>query len=490
MSRLLNVLFAALFLSGIAETHVAAALEPAAANDSLYSNDALLNMLIDTTLINNVIEDVKLPVVPEKPKYTPPARSRRQRWREPGYWKDPSKLPIDTTIDASYLKIPRWLLMPPVYNSYDIKTPELTADPLNRPVPPDASKPGAWADRLVAGNNYWNSFMQSWMIAHPRMVPNNAALMQRPPQAVVLDTDPSKAKITVRGFDSSPEKLKEAAQAEANIQRINWIHTFDGSLQFSQAYISPNWYQGGNSNLNMIANAIWNLKLNPAFHPNLIFETSVSYKLGVNNAPDDSLHQYNISDDIFQVNSKFGVRAFRKWFYSVNVLFKTQLFNNYKKNSADLAAAFLSPGEFNVGIGMTYSNANPKKTVEFNASVAPFSYNLKTCTNERIDPKQFGIDRGHTTVSQFGSSAELTFRWKMRYNIQYYSRMFIFTNYEYVQGDWENTIDFAISRFFSTKIYAHLRYDSSTKKVAGTEWHQWQLKEILSIGFSYKFALG
>ena len=50
--------------------------------------------------------------------------------------------------------------------------------------------------------------------------------------------------------------------------------------------------------------------------------------------------------------------------------------------------------------------------------------------------------------------------------------------------------DVGIGHFLSTKIYAHLRYDSSTPRTEGTRWHQWQLKEILSIGFAYKFQRG
>ena len=120
----------------------------------------------------------------------------------------------------------------------------------------------------------------------------------------------------------------------------------------------------------------------------------------------------------------------------MNVQFKTQLLNNYRTNSNDLAAAFLSPGELNLGLGMTYNYENPKKTRVFTAALSPLSYNLKMCTNSRLDPAAFGMEEGKRTLSQYGSSAELTFRWKLAFNIEYFSRMFIFTNYEYVQSDW------------------------------------------------------
>ena len=51
--------------------------------------------------------------------------------------------------------------------------------------------------------------------------------------------------------------------------------------------------------------------------------------------------------------------------------FKTQLLNNYKPNTTTLKAAFMSPGELNVGVGMTYNYTNPKKTVTFDASISP-----------------------------------------------------------------------------------------------------------------------
>ena len=115
---------------------------------------------------------------------------------------------------------------------------------------------------------------------------------------------------------------------------------------------------------------LYNVSLNQKFHPNLIFDTSVQYKLGVNNAPDDTVHSYNISEDLLQINSKFGLKAARRWYYSVNLQFKTQLLNNYRVNTEDLTAAFLSPGELNLGLGMTYSYENPKKTLTFTAALS------------------------------------------------------------------------------------------------------------------------
>lgn len=396
-------------------------------------------------------------------------------------------LPTDTTLNVSDRMYNEIFYLPMVFDHYDMFLSEKAGDPLNESFPEDG-EPSSFFNRLVKRNYRQRYFMQQVMSEMPEIVHYNMATMPRPPKKFVMHLDPSTAKLTVEEFKAAPIDSMKQVVPEIEPTRINWLHSFDGSLHFSQAYISANWYQGGNSNLNMIVGALYNVKLNPKFNPNVIFETTVSYKLGLNNAPEDSIHKYNISEDLFQVNSKFGLKAARRWYYSITAQFKTQLLNSYKVNTNEMIAVFLSPAELNVGVGLTYSYENPRKTVQFSASIAPLSYNLKTCTNPNLNPEAFGIDAGKTSKSEYGSSLELTFKWRLTYNIQYSSRLFAFTDYHYLQGDWENTIDFSVNRFMSARIFAHLRYDSQAPVVADTSWRHWQFKEILSIGFSYKFS--
>lgn len=397
----------------------------------------------------------------------------------------PQPLEPDSLLDVSGIILPNVTFIPPIFGTYS------TAVATTRPNMLDAATSSLdslnWAQQAILRNQRYEVFVQDFMISHPELVRYNLATMPRAPKEYVMEVDPQQAKITVTEFSRDVKEMASEAKP-LDLKHINWLYNFDGSLQFSQAYISPNWYQGGSSNLNGILNLFYDIKLNQAFHPNLIFETSFQYKLGVNNAPDDEVHSYNITEDLFQINTKFGLKAARRWYYSITAQFKTQLLNNYRVNSNDLNAAFLSPGELNVGVGMTYSYENPRKTLNFNAAISPLSYNLKMCADERLNPVAFGIEEGHRTISQYGSSTELTFRAKLAWNIEYFSRLFAFTNYDFVQGDWENTITFNFNRFLSTKIFAHLRYQSDTPKLEDTKWQKWQLKEIISIGFSYRFS--
>ena len=397
----------------------------------------------------------------------------------------PQELEVDTTLYVDDLLLPDMAFLPLIFSGYSLRLPEEKINPLN----PDGAVPEDmdWADRAVYRSTRARVFEQEFMVANPSLVRYNLDHMPRPPKEFRMEADPSQAKITVTEFTKDQQEMKEVAKP-VEIKRIHWLQNFDGSLHFSQAYVSPNWYQGGKSNFNAILNLYYNIKLNEKFHPNISFETTFQYRLGMNNAPDDTIHAYNITEDLFQVNTRFGVKAFKRWSYTVTGQFKTQLLNNYNINSTNPRSSFLSPGELIVGVGMTYAYTNPKNTLTFNASISPLSYNMKMCTSTRINPQNFGIEAGHTTISTYGSSTDCTLNWRMAYNITYSSRLNMFTNYEYLQGDWQNTITFTINKFLSTSIFANLRYQSDALPREDTQWCKWQLKEILSIGFTYKFS--
>ena len=327
---------------------------------------------------------------------------------------------------------------------------------------------------------------QWYFVNYPGLVQYDEAHLPEPPREFVATVDPSTATIVFTENIATPAA---APAIETDYGRKHWLRDFNVNLQFSQAYVSPNWYQGGNNNLNALLNIYYNVKLNPAYHPKWIFDNTFQYKLGMNNAPDDKMRDYSISEDLLQWNMTLGYKSAKRWYYSLATQFKTQILKNYKSNTNDLQAAFLSPGELNVGLGMTYSYANPKKTFNFDASISPLSWNLKTCINRDMNVTAFGIKEGRKTVNEIGSSAEGKLQWKICDNISLRSRLFVFTDYDYIYGDLENTIQFTINRFLSTQIYVHARYDSTTKRPdETTDWHKFQLKEILSFGFSYKFA--
>ena len=87
--------------------------------------------------------------------------------------------------------------------------------------------------------------------------------------------------------------------------------------------------------------------------------------------------------------------------------------------------------------------------------------------------------------SIFGSSFEGRIKWEFYRYMVWSCRLFYFTNYEHVQGDMENTFDCILNRFFSTRVFVHLRYDDAL--ALNKDLGHFQLKELLSFGFNYKF---
>lgn len=390
-----------------------------------------------------------------------------------------------TTYPATRLS--PYMLRPMVFDKYHIYP-----DSMSLSTPPLVEGPGLdpmtldWINEEALRYDLMGRVKQHYFVYHPGDVIYDASKLPEPPREFTATIDPETASIVFKEVIAEKVPMPELG---TKVDKKHWLRKFTADLQFSQAYVSPNWYQGGNNNLNALLNLFYQVKLNQAFHPKWIFDNTFQYKLGMNNAPDDELRDYSISEDIFQWNMTAGYKSAKNWYYSVSAMFKTQFLKNYKTNTTDLKAAFLSPGELNVGVGMTYSYVNPKKTLTFNASISPLSWNMKTCINRHMNETSFGIKEGRKVVNEIGSSAEGKLTWKICDNISYRSRLFVFTDYDYLQGDWENTIEFSINRFLSTQIYVHARYDSTTKRPdEETDWHKWQLKEILSFGFSYKFG--
>lgn len=342
-----------------------------------------------------------------------------------------------------------------------------------------------WLQESVRTYRMQEDFIYEMMIEEPGLI--EYAYWDLPERPRLPEEDHS-----FRGFLKRQEipllEMRTGVPVSNDTPHINWLHNFNIALQLSQAYVSGNWYQGGNSYLAFLGSFLWDVQLNNVYHPKLIFQSTLSYKLAINSTPDDQYHDYSISQDQFQYNLKAGYKAVHNWYYSFLTQFKTQFCNSYPANSETRTASFLSPGELNIGLGMTYSKENKEKTLKFSASISPVSYNLKTCIDRRIDHGQFGIRQDRKWTDEIGSNAEVTFYARIWGNTTYTTRAFFFSDYRMFQADWENTVNFQFSRLFSTQIYAHLRYDTSADSSVDRKWRKLMLKEILSVGISYTFS--
>ena len=260
-----------------------------------------------------------------------------------------------------------------------------------------------------------------------------------------------------------------------------WIYKATGLAQFSQNYVSPNWYQGGNSNVAILG--IISGQLNYDNKKSVQWENSGEWHMGFNSVAGESIRPLSTNDDVFKINSKLGIKAGGNWFYSGTVDFSTQFFNSYNGiNSTTMVTSFLTPVRLNVGVGLDY-----KYKKIFSVMVSPVSYKYIYVEDSRnVDPHLFGIKTGERVLSEIGSSFNSTFSYPVTKEIQLDSKLNFYTNYQSVEVDWEIVCNMIINRFMSTRISINPRYDTSVILAPGQSYSP-QIKQLLSVGFSHRF---
>ena len=292
-------------------------------------------------------------------------------------------------------------------------------------------------------------------------------------------------KVEFENEDEIPARTKRIYVK--NPQLGPWQYKATSMAQFSESVVSPNWYQGGNSNLAVLG--ILSAQLSYDDKKNIQWDNTAEWRMGFNSVAGDSIHPISTNDDILRINSKLGIKAGGNFFYSGSVDFSTQFFNSFKGlNSYDLKAGFLAPVRLNIGVGLDYKY---KKTFSF--LISPFSYKyiyvnpvVEPIKGKAIDPNLFGIKTGQNVLSEIGSSFKATYSSQITKEIQLDSRLSFYTNYQKVEIDWEIVANMSINRFLSTRISFNPRYDNTIIEKDGS-LARLQFKQFLSVGFSHKF---
>lgn len=278
------------------------------------------------------------------------------------------------------------------------------------------------------------------------------------------------------------QALGSVGEAEVLIRKPNfWTKGGEGSLHMTQNYISDNWYKGGESMVSLLGN----LKLYANYNDKekVQFENSFEAKVGFNSVSSDTVRKYRVNTDQLRIYSKLGVQAAARWYYTVSGEFNTQFFNNYKSNDTQMISAFMAPANLMLSLGMDYKLA--KKKFNLSVYISPFAYNLRYVGNSEVDETKHGLEAGKKTLSDYGSKLQTTMAWTMTSFIKWDSRFDYFSNYGKVEAEWENTINFVLNRYLSTKIFWHLRFDDGVAEVDDKGY--FQLKELLSFGINYKW---
>ncbi|MGL5319145.1 MAG: DUF3078 domain-containing protein [Bacteroidales bacterium] len=288
----------------------------------------------------------------------------------------------------------------------------------------------------------------------------------------------------------SPEEI-QLPKNTAGLQKVKekqsfWKNFSVANLQFTQNYISRNWHQGGESNISLLSNFNWKFQYRDA--KNIQFDNEVDWRSGFFSTPSDTLRMFKVSDDQLRLSSKFGYKAFEKWYYTASFEFKTKLFNSYNTNSKDMLSSILTPAEAYFSLGMDLKTKINKPNIQnLSVFIAPLSYSMKyALRDKKVDVTRFGIQSGKKTLHQVGSMVKASMNFPITKNIQWDSRFYYFTSYSNVESEWENSVNFILNRYFSTRVFFIVRYDDRRALIDEDDsFFQW--KEFLSLGFTYRW---
>ncbi len=344
-------------------------------------------------------------------------------------------------------------------------------------------QPGS-VGNLVQTDGWVNSLLREVYLANPGLVVQNEANLAGLKALDKENVVHAPKQEQILKFLQPEETKKNVDADELVVLKPNfWKESFYSSLHFTQNYISDNWAQGGEST-NALVSEI-RIDANYDDRQGVQFENRLELKLGFTTAPSDTVHKYKTNADLFRLSSKLGVKAFKNWYYTLSAEFRTQFFGNYRTNSNDLISSFLSPAQLDVTLGMDFKQN--KKNLSLSLLGSPLAYNFIYINNDRIvNPGSFNVEEGKRAAHLFGSKFEGNLNWKIMPFLTWISKLTYFTTYDKVIANWENTFEFKLNRYLSTKIFLHNRFDDGVTLTEENDSY-FQMKEMLTFGLSYSW---
>jgi hypothetical protein len=283
-----------------------------------------------------------------------------------------------------------------------------------------------------------------------------------------------------------------SCMAQSQVKDTVWSTGGVFSLNMAQSSFT-NWAAGGQNSLsfNGLINLTANYKKNKSAWDNaLILGYGQMFIKG--GTPD-----LTKTDDRIDFQSKYGIKASEKWYYSALMNFKTQMAPGYNyPNTENKISDFLAPAYLIFSLGMDY-----KPKPELSAFLSPLT-SKNTIVNDKglSDAGAFGVEPGKKFRSEMGAYANLVYKKdEILKNVNFATRLELFSNYlhnpQNVDVSWETFLILKVNKFLSATVNTLLVYDDDVliKVGEGTEGEpimgkRTQFKEVIGVGFTYKFA--
>lgn len=208
------------------------------------------------------------------------------------------------------------------------------------------------------------------------------------------------------------------------------------------------------------------------------------------------------TDDKIDIVSKYGKRASEKWYYAGLINFNTQSTPgyNYPNDSVEISR-FMAPAYLLGAIGMDY-----KPNDAFTAFISPFTMKATFVNDDTLayagaygvekatfDDMGNLLDPGKKFRMEYGGYLRLSYKKTFMENVTITSKLSLFSNYAHnpqnIDVNWETLLELKVNKYISATIATHLIYDDdvSLTDSSGKTGPRTQFKEVIGVGFAYKF---
>jgi len=217
------------------------------------------------------------------------------------------------------------------------------------------------------------------------------------------------------------------------------------------------------------------------------------------------------NEDRFEINSKFGRLAKGQFFYSGMANFRTQFAPGYADAAqTTLGSDFMAPAYLTIALGMDWTPVD-----YFSLFLSPATGKYTFVMNQTLaDAGAFGVDpaifdaaglkitNGKKFRPEFGASLVAKFQKDIMKNVNLKTGVTFFNNYtdkntanrKNIDVNWDLTITMKVNKYISASIITQLIYDHDITiqdldafGVVTGQGPRTQYKQVLGVGFSYKF---
>lgn len=295
--------------------------------------------------------------------------------------------------------------------------------------------------------------------------------------------------------------LTVVAQDTLTPQDTIWRKGGIASLNFTQVSLN-NWSAGGESSVSGIA----------------IFNYFANYKKGKNTWDNNIDLAYGLTqngkddptkvEDKIDLATKYGHQAFKDWYYSAMLGFKSQFSEgfNYPNDSVTISD-FFAPAYITLALGMDY-----KPNEHFSLLLAPITGRIIIVENQDLaDFGAFGVDPAEYDVNgvkvkdgenvryEFGALLKAMFNKDILENVNFQTKLELFSNYledpQNVDVNWEMLFAMRVNKYITASLSTQLIYDDNTlitidendDGIIEDVGPRTQFKEVLGVGVAYKF---